>query len=180
MTPLADPELQALQDAPNDDYHAWSVYSQVLQDFGPVRPFLNIRDSEQRHIQALHNLFQRYNMPIPPNPWGTATVPRFKSLQEASEAGVQAEIDNVDLYKRILAATEWPEILQVFRRLQAASQQRHLPAFQRAALRYRDEAGSVEPDGHGPGSCGGGQHHCSGRGGRRRRHGSGTDQRIER
>lgn len=180
MTSLPDAEIRALHDALDDEYHAWSVYSKVLQDFGPVRPFLNIRDSEQRHIQALHSLFHRYNLPIPPNPWGMATVPCFKSLQEASEAGVQAEIDNVDLYKRILGATERPEILQVFRQLQAASQERHLLAFQRAAARYRDETGSVEPDGRTPGSCGAGQHHCRGRRGARRRHGSGTDQRIER
>ena len=180
MTSLTDTEIQALHDALDDEYHAWAVYSQVLQDFGPVCPFLNIRDSEQRHIQALHHLFHRYNLPILPNPWGMATVPRFKSLKEASEAGVQAEIDNVGLYKRILGATERPEILQVFRRLQAASQERHLPAFQRAAARYRDETGSVEPDGHGPGSGGAGQRHCRGRGGDRRRHGSGTDERIER
>lgn len=180
MTSLTDAEIRALHDALDDEYHAWAVYSQVLQDFGPVRPFLNIRDSELRHIQALHALFRRHNLPIPPNPWSTTTVPRFASLQEASEAGVQAEIDNADLYKRILGATERPEILQVFRRLQAASQERHLPAFRRSAARYRDEAGSVEPDDRAPGSCGVGQHHRRGRGGGRRRHGSETDQRIER
>lgn len=136
MSILTEAEVQALQDALNDEYHAWAIYSQVLQDFGPVRPFLNIRDSELRHIQALQHLFRRYNLAIPLNPWGSATVPRFTSLEEASKAGVQAEIENVDLYTRILSATGRPEILQVFRRLQAASQDCHLPAFKRAAARY--------------------------------------------
>lgn len=177
MTFLADAEIQALHDALDDEYHAWAVYSQVLQDFGPVRPFLNIRDSELRHIQALHQLFRHYNLPIPPNPWGTATVLRFSSLKEASEAGVQAEIDNVDLYNQILGATERPEILQVFRRLQAASQECHLPAFQRAAARGGGR-GFSQSEAHGPGSCQAG--HRQGRAGGRRRHGSGIDPQIER
>lgn len=135
MSTLSPPEIQALHDALDDEYHAWATYSQVLADFGPVRPFLNIRDSEQRHIQALQDLFQRHNLSIPANPWGMATVPRYPSLEGACVAGVQAEIDNVDLYRRILGATRRPDLLRVFRRLQSASQERHLPAFQRAAAR---------------------------------------------
>jgi hypothetical protein len=165
MTSLTGAEIQALHDALDDEYHAWSVYSQVLQDFEPVRPFLNIRDSELRHIQALHQLFRLYGLPIPGNPWSTATVPRFASLKAASEAGVQVEIDNVDLYRRILGATERPEILQVFRRLQAASWQCHLPAFQRAAARYgaqeQSPAGSDAP----PVPVTAGRRHRGGRGG---------------
>jgi hypothetical protein len=68
MTSLSDTEIQALHDALNDEYHAWAVYYQVLKDFGPVRPFLNIRDSELRHIEALQHLFRFYNLPIPINP----------------------------------------------------------------------------------------------------------------
>lgn len=153
MTSLTDVEIQALHEALDDEYHAWATYTQVLQDFGPVRPFLNIRDSELRHIQALHHLFQRYSLEIPVNPWQGEKVARFASLQEACEAGVQAEIDNVDLYKRILnAASQRPDIVQVFLRLQGASQQCHLPAFQRAAARLAgplastQEAWSQAPD----------------------------------
>jgi len=135
ISPLSAPEIQALRDALDDEYHAWATYSQVLDDFGPVQPFLNICDSEQSHIQALQRLFQRYNVPIPSNPWGTATVPRFSSLHQACQAGVRAEIDNGELYTRILGATRRSNILEVFQRLQTASQERHLPAFQRAAAR---------------------------------------------
>ena len=94
MTSLTAAVIQALHDALDDEYHAAAVYSQVLNDFGAVRPFINIRDSELRHIEALLHLFERYSLPIPANPWTTSKLPRFASVKEASEAGVQAEIEN--------------------------------------------------------------------------------------
>jgi hypothetical protein len=51
---------------------------------------------------------------------------------------VQAEVDNADLYQRIMASTERPDILDVFRHLQDASQHRHLPAFRRCLERTQD------------------------------------------
>jgi hypothetical protein len=165
MTSLSGAEIQALHDALNDEYHAWAVYDQVLKDFGPVRPFLNIRDSEMRHIQALQHVFRFYNLPIPITPWATAPVPRFSSLKDASEAGVQAELENVDLYRRILGATERLDILQVFRHLQAASQECHLPAFQRAAVRFGAEGTSAAADAPEPAASRPGRRYRGGRGG---------------
>lgn len=165
MTSLTAAEIQALHDALDDEYHAAAVYSQVLSDFGALRPFLNIRDSELRHIEALLRLFERYRLPIPANPWITANLPHFTSLKEAYEAGVQAEIENVALYERILNSTSRADLLQVFRRLQAASQERHLPAFQRAAARYGAESGSLATADGAPAGCGPGRHRGQGRGG---------------
>ncbi len=132
MTDLTQKEIQALSEALDDEYGAWATYDQVIADFGTVAPFSNIRDAEARHIEALHTLYRFYGLPIPPNPWPGKT-PRYASLQEACAAGVAAEIANGELYGRLLAATDRPDILTVFRNLQAASQQRHLPAFQRCA-----------------------------------------------
>lgn len=161
MTSLTAAEIQALHDALDDEYHAAAVYSQVLNDFGVVRPFLNIRDSELRHIKALLHLFERYSLPILANPWTTGKLPRFASVKEACEAGVQAEIENVALYERILNSTSRADLLQVFRRLQAASQERHLPAFQLAAARD-----GLRPDADGaPAGCGAGRQARSGRSG---------------
>lgn len=165
MTSLNATEFQALHDALDDEYHAAAVYSQVLSDFGAVRPFLNIHDSELRHIEALLRLFERYRLPIPANPWTTDQVPRFASVKEACEAGVQAEIENVALYGRILNSTSRADLLQVFRGLQAASQERHLPAFKRAAARYGAESGSLVTADGAPAGCGPGRHRGQGRGG---------------
>ena len=134
MNSLEEPEIAALLEALDDEYRAWATYDQVLADFGEVRPFVNIRSAEARHIQALLSLFERYGLQVPANPW-PGKVERYASLQFACEAGVAAEIANGEMYERLLAQTRLADIVAVLRRLQEASQQRHLPAFQRCAQR---------------------------------------------
>jgi hypothetical protein len=156
MNPLTETEIAALNEALDDEYRALATYDQVIADFGDVSPFSNIRDAESRHIDALCTLFSRYGLTIPENPW-FGNVERYESLQEACEAGVAAEIANAEIYERLVQATERPDILTVFRNLRDASQQRHLPAFQRCVQ------GSSGRFGHGGGK------------GRRGRHGGGHE-----
>jgi len=99
-----------------------------------VRPFTNIRDAEARHIGALRSLFERYGLPMPPNPW-IGRTPHFADTHAAYEAGVEAESANADLYDRLMRSTTRKDILAVFARLRRASQERHLPAFRRGASR---------------------------------------------
>lgn len=127
-------EVIALLEALDDEYKAHTTYAQVLIDFGHVLPFANIIDAEARHIEALTRLMQRYEVPVPSNPW-IGKVPRFASVAEACAASVEAEIDNGVLYDRLMAAIVRPDIRDVLRRLRDASQERHLPAFQRCASR---------------------------------------------
>ena len=147
MSSLTDSEVQVLTEALDDEYRAWATYGQVIADFGDVRPFINIREAEARHIQALLGLFERYELAVPANPW-PGNVERYSSLQAACEAAVAAEIANGEMYERLLGKSQRADVLAVLRKLQAASQQRHLPAFQRCAHRG---AGS----GRGGGSGGG-------------------------
>lgn len=134
MSELSSSEISALHSALDDEHQAWATYDQVIADFGEVMPFINIRDAEARHIDALLVLFRAHSLPIPKNPW-PGNVPRYDSLLEACEAGVAAEVANAALYERLLAATSRPDLLKVFQRLQEASQQRHLPAFRRCVER---------------------------------------------
>ena len=134
MSRLTETEIRALHEALDDEYLAWATYDQVIADFGEVRPFSNIRAAEARHIEALCALFARYGLPVRENPW-PGKVTRYASLQAACGAGVAAEIANGALYERLLASTQHPDILRVFRNLQEASQERHLRAFQRCARR---------------------------------------------
>jgi hypothetical protein len=156
MTTLNENEVRALLEALDDEYKAWATYDRVIGDFGEVRPFSNIREAEARHIEALRTLFVRYDVPIPANPW-PAKVARYAGVHEACEAGVAAEIENAALYERLLTSTQRADILAVFRNLRDASQERHLPAFQRCVERGSD-------------SGGGGRGHGGGR--QRRRHGN--------
>jgi hypothetical protein len=151
MNNLTETEVRALNDALDDEYRAWATYDQVIADFGEMRPFSNIRAAEARHIEALRAVFARHGLPVPENPW-PGKVARYASLQAACEAGVAAEIANGALYERLLASTQRPDILRVFRNLQEASQERHLGAFQRCAQR------GSRGGGHGAGHRGGTRH----------------------
>jgi hypothetical protein len=130
--PLSESEVEALLMALDDEYKAWSVYDQVIADFGAVRPFTNIQRAEANHIAALVALFDRYGLDVPENEW-PGSVPAFDTLSEACEAGVQAEIDNADLYDQLFGMADNSDILQVFGSLQQASQTKHLPAFESCA-----------------------------------------------
>ncbi len=134
MTELNPTEVRALKEALDDEYRAWATYDQVIADFGEVRPFINIRGAEARHIGALLMLFERYEVAAPENPW-PGRVPRYASVHAACEAGVAAEIENRDLYQRLMQETDREDVLRVFGNLQEASEERHLPAFQRCVAR---------------------------------------------
>jgi hypothetical protein len=133
-------EQRALLEALDDEHRAWATYAQVLADFGEVRPFANIVESEARHIRALEALCVRYGVPVPENPW-PGKVSRFASVHEACAAAVAAEVANAELYARLLAASRHDDLSAVFRNLQQASQERHLMAFRRCVAR-RGGAGS--------------------------------------
>jgi hypothetical protein len=137
MSDLTDAEIGALRETLDDEYRSWATYDQVIADFGEVRPFSNIRAAEARHIEALQELFTRYDLQVPPNPW-RSKVTRYASLQAACEASVAAEIANGAMYARLRQMTLRPDLLRVFQNLQDASEQRHLPAFRRCSERTAD------------------------------------------
>jgi hypothetical protein len=101
-------------------------------------------EAEQRHIESLRTLYEKYDVPLPAshNP-DQVDIP--DSLLKACQLGVDAEIENITLYDRLIEATDLPDVVEVLKRLQAASRDNHLPAFQRCV-----ERGGAA--GRGPGS----------------------------
>ncbi len=141
MSDLTQVEIGILLEALDDEYRAFATYDRVIADFGSIRPFTNIRDAEARHIDALTRLFRRFDVPVPENTW-PGKVDRYPSVTAACTAGVEAEIANGEMYERLIAATQRPEIRVVLRNLQAASQERHLAAFRRCVEREVCRRGS--------------------------------------
>ncbi len=123
-------EVNGLLLALNDEYLALATYAQINKDFNDPRPFINIQQAEAQHADRLKSLFGTYKMPIPENKW-MDNVPKFQSVAEACKAGVEAEIANRDLYTRLLTSTTREDILLVYKALQRASEENHLPAFER-------------------------------------------------
>lgn len=128
-TPIGEQEIEALQIALDDEYHALAVYQSVIDTFGPVDPFVWIAQSEQQHISALLNQFEKHNLSIPENSW-LGEIPPFDSVQAACAAGAEAEIANASLYDQLFARTDDPALLRVFTNLSRASLESHLPQFE--------------------------------------------------
>lgn len=126
---------EALIEAIEDEYKARAFYEAILNKFGPVRPFSNIVHSEARHAEMLKRLFVKYGLPIPEDPF-TGNMEAPDSLFDACQAGIQGELENIEMYDRFFSVVREPDIRAAFSRLKSASQERHLPAFQRGARRY--------------------------------------------
>lgn len=145
---LSDTEVAGLLAALDDEYMARATYAQVIADFGAIRPFINIVEAEGRHAEALVNLCHRYEVPVPEDTW-PGRVTRYASVREACEAAVAAEVENAELYDRLLAGTGKVDVVDVYRNLQAASQERHLVAFRRCVERRGGTRRGVDGNGRG-------------------------------
>lgn len=134
--PLNRAALAALDAALLDERQALATYRAILGRFGPVRPFVNIAASEERHISALLGLYRLYAAAAPPEPALTYRAP--STLREACLQAIQAEIDNAALYEDELlpSVAAYPDIAEVMGRLRDASRDRHLPAFRKCAERH--------------------------------------------
>ena len=124
--------VSALDEAINDEYKAYSTYEAVIKKFGNVRPFSMIIRAEEQHISMLKAVYDKYGLTAPKNSLtGTITAPA--TLQQACQTGVEAEIANAALYqdKLLPVVADYPDITAVFTNLMSASQQKHLPAFEK-------------------------------------------------
>lgn len=125
-----------LNEALQDEFKARAIYNKVIEAFGPIRPFINIVDAEDRHASALLRQFERLGLKPPKDEWaGHIKAPA--SIAAACEEAIAAEIKNAEMYDRLLAIVDDAAVRNVLLNLQDASQTRHLPAFQRCLKRCK-------------------------------------------
>ncbi len=123
----------SLYKAIQDEYKAKAVYEATINKFGSVRPFSMIVRAEEQHISLLRAIYDKYGLTIPEPEKISLSIPDM--LSEVCQVGVNAETENVGLYKKELLpkVSEYSDITSVFTNLMNASQEKHLPAFQRCA-----------------------------------------------
>jgi len=128
-------DAQALLTALDDEYRAEAIYAAVIDIHGDARPFINIIEAERHHAAMAKAEMDRLGVSYPEvNPYfGTLEVPA--TLLGACEQGVTAEIENIALYDRFLPAIEDDQVRETLSKLQWASRERHLPAFERCVAR---------------------------------------------
>lgn len=119
--------------AMQDEYLAQARYDTIIATFGEVRTFVQIKEAEQRHIEALQLLFQKYEVPLPQNIADTL-VRTPESIKAAYALGVQGEIDNIAMYEKFLTYEIPSDMRTVFSSLRDASRN-HLQAFERGLAR---------------------------------------------
>ncbi|WP_249872662.1 ferritin family protein [Oceanobacillus saliphilus] len=124
---------QMLTYALQDEYLAQARYDNILENFGYIRTFAQIKEAEMRHIDALLPLFERYQVPLPEDE-SQALVTTPENIKEAYAAGVQGEIDNISMYERFLTFNIPNDARTVFSQLRNASLN-HLAAFERGLAR---------------------------------------------
>jgi len=126
--------IQAILDeALQEEYGARYLYEHVLAKLGPdTLPFSLIAPAEAQHVEALTLLFQRRELPVPG--WAPRPFPAFTTLPEACRIGVAAERADAAFYDKYLldSTLQLPlDVTNVFKNLQRASLENHLPAFER-------------------------------------------------
>ena len=112
-----------------DEYLAHGEYEYVLSKFGDQRPFNNIVEAEVQHIAELKILFGKYKLAVPADMSKDHIIPAA-SMDEALKIGVQAEIDNIAMYKSFLNKDLPEDVKSTFNFLMNGSES-HLEAFQR-------------------------------------------------
>lgn len=136
-TDLPDEIVSALDTALADERLALATYRFILDRFGPVRPFVNIARAEQRHIDALLNIYADYDVGLPEDETSLDPALENADMLHLCKMGVAGEIENVRLYDEELlpAVSAYPRIKSVLTNLRDASALRHKPAFERCVRR---------------------------------------------
>jgi len=126
---------QILRIAVYDEFKAYETYSKIIEKFGLVQPFVNIKEAEAVHYSALVKLMEKYQIQIPINDW-YLKIEIPNTLIECCEMGVAGEINNIAMYNNLLQYAQEDDIKDVLFRLQAASFNNHLPTFRNCVLAH--------------------------------------------
>jgi len=127
---------EMLRYALQDEYLARAEYELIMKEYGTMRPFSNIMSAEERHIQWVTELYEKYGFEMPADISADHVV-LPPDLKTAFETGVQAEIDNIAMYESFLKASDLPDdVRKVFEELKRGSEN-HLRAFRNNLARYK-------------------------------------------
>ena len=133
VTPTASADLTAvLTRAIEEERDAKATYDNVVAAFGQIPPFSQIARAEAQHIAELEAVAAAHQVALPATASPGRPAPPTRAA--ACAAGVAAEQADVQLYDELIPQVRaFPDVVRVLDGLRAASQDNHLPAFQRCA-----------------------------------------------
>lgn len=103
-----------------DEYLARQEYDIAIKAFGEEKPFTSIINSEVTHINWLRELFEKYDLPVPEDR-SSEFLHTPENFRAALDGGVQAEIENIEMYDTFLSRDIPDEVKSVFTKLRDAS-----------------------------------------------------------
>jgi len=127
---------QIVQIAVYDEFEAYETYTRIIEKFGNIAPFINIKETEAVHYTILLQLMQKYNIEVPINKFQTAIIDIPNTIIECYELGVAKELSNITMYNNLLGFANDNDIIDILFQLQAASYNNHLPTFRNYVLNY--------------------------------------------
>ncbi|RXI28622.1 ferritin-like domain-containing protein [Aliarcobacter trophiarum] len=134
---------QILQIAIYDEFKAYETYSKIIETFGNISPFSNIKEAEAVHYSVLIQLAEKYEIEVPINDWrDKIEIP--STIIECCELGVASEIENIAMYNNLLTHSTKSDITDTLFRLQAASFNNHLPAFRASVINHYNGFGNLQ------------------------------------
>lgn len=117
-----------LNTALSQERYALATFKNVIAKIGPVRPFLNIVNSETQHVATLTALMTAHGITVPASTTTGAVAPATRTL--SCQLGVTVETGLIAMYQNgIKLAKDFPDVVRVFNNFLDASQSDHLPAF---------------------------------------------------
>lgn len=118
-----------------DEFLAHREYSTIIEKLNTDRPYSNIKQSEEMHIEYLKQIYDNYGLEFPEDK-SKDHIKIPKTLLEAGETGVKAEIDNIAMYDLFLKNKLPEDIKEVFTILRDGSKS-HLLAFEKQVERLK-------------------------------------------
>ncbi|MBN2540230.1 MAG: hypothetical protein JXB08_01760 [Bacilli bacterium] len=118
-----------------DEYLAQAEYQAIIAAYGEARPFTNIVEAEQTHIDLLIPLFEAYGFTVPENN-ASASVVLPESVTAAIATGVDAETANIAMYQAFLAQDNLPDDVRNTFELLVQASETHLQAFSKDRYAY--------------------------------------------
>jgi hypothetical protein len=115
--------------AVQDEYLARGEYLAIVDKFGDQKPYSNIIQAEETHLAYLEEVYLSLELDFPADTSADHIIIPA-DLLEAAETGVQAEIDNIEMYELFLSYDLPDNVFEVFSALKSGSDS-HLLAFQK-------------------------------------------------
>jgi len=119
---------EMLNYAIQDEYMAQAEYQAIIATYGELRPFTNIVEAEQTHIDLLLPLFAAYGYTVPENTAANNVVIP-DSITSALSTGIAAEEANIAMYQAFLGQDNLPDDVRLAFEYLVNASARHLQAF---------------------------------------------------